>query len=50
MQDELKRDDCICYDRPIPISEKFLKMTDEEIEVEFKKRFGDVATNEITKK
>lgn len=31
----------ICDDRPVEVSEKIKKMTDEEIEEEFKKRFSD---------
>ncbi len=31
----------ICDDRPVEVSEEIQKMTDEEIEEEFKKRFSD---------
>ena len=35
------KDEYICDDRPIEVSEEIKKMTDEEIEEEFKKRFSD---------
>lgn len=34
--------DYICDDREIKISDRIKNMTDEEIEEEFKKRFGDI--------
>ena len=35
-------DEYICDDRNYGISEKYKNMTEEEIEEEFKKRFGDI--------
>lgn len=35
------KDEYICDDRPIEVSERIQKMTDEEIEKEFKERFSD---------
>lgn len=34
-------DEYICDDRPIEMSEKIANMTDEELEAEFQKRFGE---------
>ena len=43
----MKIDDIyICNDNPIPVPEHIKKMTDEEIEIEFKKRFWKYVEHE----
>lgn len=38
----MDNNDFICYDREIEPTEKIKNMTEEELEAEFYKRFGDI--------
>lgn len=40
-KDDIKPENCICYDRTVPISSELLRMSGEEIESEFQKMFGE---------